>query len=124
MLYGVLFCSLLLLGILAYVVLCVRMSACMQSPPYFPFFFVFAAYGAVSLFAVSTIFREWSGMHSIAAVGLIFVGTPWLLVQSIVIRRSWSRSRFDRVAILSGACFPAALAALILFAFLWDAAAG
>jgi len=123
MLYGLLFCGLPVLGVFAYLMLCVRMATRLPSPPYFPFFFIFAAYGAVLLFAVSIVFRQWSGMHSIAAVGLLFVGMPWLIVQSIVVRKSWSQSWYNRVAIVSGACFPVAIAALVLFAFAWDATA-
>ena len=82
MAYTILFLGLPVIGVLLYRQLLHAMSAAaIVEPPRVPLFFVFAAYGAVLLFVVSECFRVWSGMHSLAAVGLFVVGVPWLLVQ-------------------------------------------
>jgi hypothetical protein len=116
MIYGILFCGLPIAGSMVYVAVCIAMAKAIELPPYASLFFVFAAYGAVLLFAVSAICDEWSGMHSIAAVGLVFIGVPCLLVQSFVLRTSWKRSAYHRVVIAAGACLPLAVGALIVLA--------
>jgi hypothetical protein len=56
-------------------------------------FAAFAAHGAVLRFAVSSCCSgAWSAMRSLAALGLLFVGPPWLLVRGIALRRARARS--------------------------------
>src|SRR4051812_450676 len=101
MIYPILFLGLPVLGIAAYVGICIRMAGATPSPPYAPLFFVFAGYGALLLFAVSIACAEWSGMHYVAAAGVIFVGAPWLVIQSAILRSTSSLSTYHRFVVLS-----------------------
>ncbi len=117
MAYTILFLGLPVIGVLLYCQLLRAMSAAaVAEPPRVPLFFVFAAYGAVLLFIVSECFRVWSGMHSLAAVGLFFVGVPWL-VQGFLWRRTWAISIYHRAIVALSFAFPVVLALLVAFAF-------
>jgi hypothetical protein len=114
--YGLLFLGLPVLGVWLFAQLCQRMVAAgVTEPPFVSFFAVFAAYGAVVLFAVSAVFGEWSGMHSLTAVGLVAVGVPWLLVQGALLLRRRARSPYHGAAAVLSLAFPLALAALYAF---------
>ena len=118
MIYTTLFLGLPLIGMVLYREILHAMSAaCVALPPRVPLFFVFAAYGAVLLFIVSECCREWSGMHSLALVGLFVIGLPWLLVQGLLWRRTWAISVYHRATIVLSFAFPLALVLLIMFAF-------
>ena len=118
MTYTVLFFGLPVVGVwLYYVLLRAMFAARVVSPPGVPLFFVFAAYGAVLQFFVSGFFRVWSGMHSITFAGLFVVAVPWLFVQGLFWRRTWSVSGYHRAAIALSFAFPVALASLVGFAF-------
>ena len=116
MVHNILFLALPPLGLLAYVVLVRRMIAArLPSPPSVPLFFVFAAYGAVVLFFISEMARVWSGMHSLA-LGALLVGSPLLIAQGVLWRKTWSISRYHRATIALSFAFPVALAGLFAFA--------
>ena len=114
MFYSVLFVGIPVLGIASYLSLVRHMLAAhVPSPPTIPLFCVFAAYDAVVLFGISELFRVWSGMHSLAAIGLVFVGLPWLIVQGFLLRRTSTLSVYHRVTVILSFAFPVALALLL-----------
>ena len=116
--YSTLFLGFPVLGVWLFRRVCARMAAAgVPEPPVVALFAVFAAYGAVLLFAVSTAFGYWSGMHSVAAVGLVAVGLPWLLVQGVVLWRRGRPSPYHRAAAALSLGFPAALGALFALVF-------
>ena len=88
----------------------------LPSPPVIQMFAVFAAYGAVILFAVSSIYDMWSAMHSLAALVLIFIGTPWLLVQGVLLLKRGTPTRYHRSVAALSLAFPVVLVALHAFA--------
>jgi len=109
------------LGIWLFASLCEQMSAKgVPSRPVAPLFVVFAAYGMVLLFAVSSAFGVWSAMHSVALVGLLFVGVPWLLVQGLTLYRRRTLSPYHLTAVVLSLGFPLVLAALAGLAFALD----
>lgn len=111
--YGLPFLGLPMLGVWLFSRLCQRMAAAgVPEPPVVSLFAVFAAYGVVLLFSVSALFGVWSGMHSLAAVGLVVVGVPWLLVQGLLLLRRRARSPYHRAAAVFSLALPLALAAL------------
>ena len=119
--YATLFLGLPVLGVWMFARLCDRMAAeDVPSRPVASLFVVFAAYGAVLLFAVSSAFRVWSGMHSVAMVGLLFVGVPWLLVQGVALHRQRALSPYHRAAAALSLGFPLILGALVGLAFALD----
>jgi hypothetical protein len=119
--YTLLFLGLPVAGVWLYWRVCRRMAAAgVASPPEVPLLAVFAAYGAALLFAVSSAFGFWSAMHSVAFVGLLFIGVPWLLVQGVLLRRSRGLSPYHRAAALLSLTFPLALGVVVGLAFLLD----
>jgi hypothetical protein len=113
--YTILFLGLPVLGVWFFLRVRERMAVeKVPSPPEASLLAVFAAYGAVLLFAVSSVFDKWSGMHSIASVGLVFVGAPWLLVQGVVLHRHRARSPYHEAVSALSLAFP-----LVLGAFVW-----
>ena len=111
--YALLFLGLPAVGVWLFARLCRRMAAAgVPAPPVVALFAVFAAYGAVLLFGVSEAFGVWSGMHSLAAVGLLVVGVPWLLIQGVVLARGRDRTPYHRAAAALSLAFPLTLAAL------------
>ena len=111
--YALLFLGLPVVGVWLYLHLCSRMAAeGLGSRPVFSLFAVFAAYGAVLLFSVSAAFGVWSGMHSIAFVGLVVIGVPWLLVQGVRLRRRRGLSAYHRAVFALSLAFPLVFGAL------------
>lgn len=115
--YGLLFLGLPALGLWLFVRLCQRMAAGgVPEAPVAPLFAVFAAYGAIFLFGVSAAFGVWSGMHSLAALGLCVVALPWLLFQGVRLMRDRTRSPYHHAAAVLSLAFPLALGALYVLA--------
>src|SRR5678809_1819017 len=113
MTYTVLFLGTPVVGVLLYFVLVwLMLTRQVPSPPIVELFFVFAAYGAVLLFLISEHFGEWSGMHSIGAVGLVLVGLPLLVVLGVLSCRRWSVSAFHRMTAVL--CFALPLAGAVI----------
>ena len=113
-LYTLLFLGLPVVGVWLYLHVCRRMEETgVPSPPVVPLFAVFAACGAALLFAVSSAFGFWSGMHSIAFAGVLFVGVPWLIVQGVRLRRRRDLSPYHRAAAALSLSFPLALGVVI-----------
>jgi hypothetical protein len=116
--YATLFLGLPVLGVWLFARLCKQMAADdVPSRPVIALFFVFAAYGAVLLFAVSSALGVWSGMHSITMVGLVFVGVPWLVVQGISLYPRRSLSPYHEAAAALSLGFPLVLGALFGLVF-------
>jgi hypothetical protein len=111
--YAVLFLGLPVVGLALYVRVRRRMAAeGIADSPVIPLFLVFASYGAVLLFAVSEAFGVWSGMHSLAAVALVLVAAPWLLIQGILLLRDGAPTVYHRATAALSLAFPLVLAAL------------
>jgi len=101
-------------GVWLYQHVCRRMTDTgVPSPPAAQLFAVFAAYGAVLLFAVSAAFGFWSGMHSVAFVGVLFVGVPWLLTQGVRLRQRRNLSPYHRATVALSLGFPLAFGVFI-----------
>ncbi len=63
-----------LLGVVAYLMLCLKMSLSqIPSPPYFSWFILFGTFGGWLLVVLTEIFWKWSGMASIGLFGLVLV---------------------------------------------------
>ena len=111
--FAALFVGLPIGGLALYARICRRMAAeGVAAPPTIPLFMVFASYGAVLLFAVSELFGEWSGMHSLGAVALVVVAAPWLLIQGILLWRGGVPTTYHRATAALSLAFPIVLAAL------------
>jgi hypothetical protein len=107
--FSIIFFGTILLGVALFLALSVRMARATASPPILQYLALFAAYGAAFLILVSEMFRVWSGMHSIATVGLLVVGVPWLLVQGVLLLRVREKSRYHQVAAALSFAFPVGL---------------
>jgi hypothetical protein len=88
-----------LVGVVAFVLLCRRMSRThLQSPPFFPYFILFATTGGWLVVFLTALFWEWSGMASLGVFYLVFVAPFVTAGAAFSLRQSVTLSVFHRVA--------------------------
>jgi hypothetical protein len=62
-----------LLGLTVFVLLCRKMQRATQSPPFFPYLFLFAIFGGWLMICLTALFWRWSGLASIGFAALVLV---------------------------------------------------
>ena len=88
-----------LLGVVAFLLLCLRMSrAKISSPPYFSWFVLFGTFGGWLLVVLTALFWEWPGMASIGVFGSVLVAPFVTAALALSLRTRRALSRFHRGA--------------------------
>jgi len=91
-----------LLGVIVFVLLCRRMwRTHIQSPPFFPYFILFTAFGGWVMVFLTALFWEWSGMASIGVFYLVLVAPIVTAGVAFSLRRFHALSVFHRVAYIT-----------------------
>jgi hypothetical protein len=91
-----------LLGIIVFVLLCRRMwRTHVQSPPFLPYFILFATFGGWLVVFLTALFWEWSGMASLGVFYLVFVASFVTAVVAFSLHRRHALSVFHRVAYIA-----------------------
>jgi len=104
-----------LLGLAAFVLLCVRMKrAGVSAPPYITWFVLFFSIGGWLLVALTALFWEWSGMASLGFFFLVIVAPLLTAASAWKLRRAQSISAFHRVAFFGSVGYSGLMLALVL----------
>ena len=82
------------------------------------FALVVLGYSGVLAIVLSELAGVWSGMHSLAAVGLVGLGVPVLLVQSVLLRTKRSVAAGYQLVFWLSLMFPVVLAMVVGVAYL------
>jgi hypothetical protein len=97
-----------LLGVIALALLCRRMRrAQVQSPPFFSYFILFAAFGGWLVVGLTALFWKWSGMASLGVFSLILVA-PFVTAEvALSLRNRRAFSAFHQSAYVASIAYSA-----------------
>src|ERR1700735_5598257 len=88
-----------LLGVIVFTLLCRRMKRThVQSPPFFPYFVLFTAFGGWLMVFLTDRFWEWSGMASIGVFYLVLFAPIVTAGVALSLHRYYTVSIFHRTA--------------------------